>query len=114
MAGGGVGAGARYLAGEAFAPRFGAPLTVLGINLIGGLLMGLLAGAIARGSAGEGARLLLAVGVLGGFTTFSAFSLDVVRLMERGVPLQAAGYILASVVGSVALTFAGLAIVRLA
>jgi CrcB protein len=59
-------------------------------------------------------RLLLGVGVLGGFTTFSAFSLDAVRLLETGQTGAALGYVAASVVGSILLTAAGLLLVRMA
>lgn len=115
MLGGAVGAGSRYLVGTAFASRLGVfPWATLTVNLIGGFFMGVLAGLIVRGSVGEAARLLLAVGVLGGFTTFSAFSLDLVRLLDAGQIAGALGYLTASVVGSVALTCVGLALVRAA
>lgn len=114
MAGGAVGAGARYLVGRAAlvlaGPGF--PFGTLAVNLIGGLAMGLLAGWLARGSVGEPARLLLGVGVLGGFTTFSAFSLEVATMLQRGETGTALGYVLASVVGAVLAVFAGLLIVR--
>lgn len=114
MAGGAVGAGARYLAARAALGAFGPgyPYGTLSVNLVGGLLMGLLVGILARLPAGEPWRLLLAVGVLGGFTTFSAFSLDVVTLIERGALATAAGYVLLSVVGSVIALFAGLSVAR--
>jgi fluoride exporter len=108
MLGGAVGAGARFLVGQALA----APWGTLAVNVAGGLLMGLLAGALARTGAGEPWRLLLGVGVLGGFTTFSAFSLDVVLLAERGALLAAAGYVAASLVGAVGALVAGLALAR--
>ena len=111
MAGGAVGAGMRYLAGQALAGGR-LPWGTLAVNLIGGLLMGLLAGALAKGVAGDPARLLIGVGVLGGFTTFSAFSLDIVTLIERGSLGLALGYAVASVVGSVLALAAGLAAVR--
>ena len=57
-------------------------------------------------------RLTLSTGVLGGFTTFSSFSLDVVTMAERGAPGLALGYILVSVIGSIAALFAGLSAVR--
>ena len=114
MAGGAVGAGARHLFGRwtlaVFGPNY--PWGTLGVNLIGGLAMGLLVGTLARTTAGETARLLLGVGVLGGFTTFSAFSLDVASMIERGALIVAAGYVAASVIGSVLALFAGLALVR--
>ncbi len=114
MIGGGLGAGARYLVGLAVAARDapGFPWATLTVNLIGGLLMGVLAGLVARGSVGEPQRLLLGVGVLGGFTTFSAFGLDALVLIERGNPELAFGYIAASVVGSIALVALGMAVAR--
>ncbi|MES3151888.1 fluoride efflux transporter CrcB [Sphingomonas faeni] len=114
MVGGAVGSGARYLTGRAMLSLLGAdyPFGTLAVNLIGGLLMGVLAGVLARNSASETWRLLLGVGVLGGFTTFSAFSLDVVTMIERGAIGVAFGYVLVSVIGSVAALFAGLSAVR--
>lgn len=114
MAGGSIGAGLRYLFGRmtisAIGPGY--PWGTMGVNLIGGLLMGCLAGLLTRTSLGETARLLLGVGVLGGFTTFSAFSLDAVTMLERGAVVAAGGYVIVSVVGSVTALYAGLLIVR--
>jgi CrcB protein len=110
--GGAVGAVARYGVGVWSLRRFGGgwPVGTLAVNVVGGLLMGALAGWLAlRG--GEGAerwRLLLGVGVLGGFTTFSAFSLETALLLERGRWSAACLYMAASVVLSVAALFAGL------
>ncbi|MEG3171058.1 fluoride efflux transporter CrcB [Sphingomonas sp. ZB1N12] len=114
MVGGAVGSGARYLAGSAMTALLGPdyPFGTLAVNIVGGLLMGLLVGVLARNSASEHWRLLLAVGVLGGFTTFSAFSLEVVTMIERGAFGVALGYVLVSVIGSVAALFAGLSAVR--
>jgi CrcB protein len=114
MVGGAVGSGARYLTGRAMLSLLGAnyPFGTLAVNLIGGLLMGVLVGVLARNTASETWRLLLGVGVLGGFTTFSAFSLDVVTMIERGAIGVAFGYVLVSVIGSVAALFAGLSAVR--
>ena len=114
MVGGAVGSGARYLAGSATTALLGPdyPFGTLAVNIAGGLLMGLLVGVLARNSASEHWRLLLAVGVLGGFTTFSAFSLEVVTMIERGAFGVALGYVLVSVIGSVAALFAGLSAVR--
>jgi CrcB protein len=115
MLGGAVGSGARYLTGRATLSMFGPafPYGTLAVNLVGGFGMGLLVGALARLPVpGESWRLLLGVGVLGGFTTFSAFSLDVVTMMQRGDLGVAAFYILLSVVGAIAALFAGLALVR--
>lgn len=114
MLGGAIGAGSRLLVGRATLAAFGPgyPWGTLAVNIVGGLLMGVLAGTLARSSAGENARLLLGVGVLGGFTTFSAFSLEVVTMIERGALGVALGYALLSVVGAVLAVFAGLYAVR--
>jgi CrcB protein len=116
MAGGALGSAARFLVGRAtlagFGPNF--PYGTLTVNLVGGFAMGVLAGLLARHNAGENWRLLLGVGVLGGFTTFSAFSLDVVTLFERGDLATAFGYALVSVIGSIAALFIGLSLVRVA
>jgi len=117
MLGGAFGAGARHLVGRgtlaAFGPNY--PWGTLGVNLIGGLLMGLLAGGLVKfGTSGEPWRLLLGVGVLGGFTTFSAFSLDAMLMLERGDWVTALGYILASVIGSLVALAIGLQLARVA
>ena len=114
MVGGAVGSGARYLTGRAMLSLLGPdyPFGTLAVNLIGGLLMGVLVGVLARNTASETWRLLLGVGVLGGFTTLSALSLDVVTMIERGAIGVAFGYVLVSVIGSVAALFAGLSAVR--
>jgi CrcB protein len=86
----------------------------LSANVLGGLLIGALAGFLAfRGSAGQDKiRLLLQVGFLGGFTTFSAYSLEVALMIERRDFGQAAAYALTSVVLSVGALFLGLALAR--
>ena len=116
MAGGAVGAGARHLVGRASLSLFGPgyPWGTLAVNIVGSLAMGVLAGMLARGlvAGGEAARLLIGVGVLGGFTTFSAFSLDAVLMAERGGWIAALPYILASVIGSIVALVAGLHLVR--
>ncbi|WP_397422488.1 fluoride efflux transporter CrcB [Phenylobacterium sp.] len=115
-AGGAAGAVARYLIGLQTLRLFGAawPYGTLAVNVLGGFLMGALAGllAIRGGPDQEKLRLLLSVGVLGGFTTFSAYSLEVVAMIERRAWLQAATYSLGSVVLSVAALFAGLWLIR--
>ena len=114
--GGGLGAGARHLANlgalRAFGPGF--PVGTMGVNIIGSLAMGLLVGWLARRTGGSSneLRLLLATGFLGGFTTFSAFSLDVAVIRNRGDTGLAAIYVMASVVLSIAGVFAGLWLVR--
>jgi fluoride exporter len=114
MAGGAIGAALRYLTGAALAARGAAdwPWGTFAVNLIGGFAMGLLAAAVLRGSASEPIRLFIGVGVLGGFTTFSAFSLESFQMIERGQFGLAGGYALASVIGSVAALAAGFALVR--
>jgi CrcB protein len=105
----GVNVGCARFCGTAF------PLGTLVVNVVGSLLMGVIAGWLAF-KAGEGwsqpLRLFLATGVLGGFTTFSAFSLDAVLMWERGQAGGALGYMAASVILSIAGLLAGLALVR--
>jgi CrcB protein len=85
------------------------------VNVLGGLAMGMIAelGAQSLQMSHE-TRAFLTTGILGGFTTFSAFSLDAALLIERGELLNASAYVLASVIGSVGALFAGLFLVRLA
>ncbi|KTT69976.1 fluoride efflux transporter CrcB [Sphingomonas endophytica] len=114
-AGGAIGSAARYLTGRAMTHALGPawPWGTLTVNLLGGLLMGLLVGALTRlSNGGEPWRLLLGIGVLGGFTTFSSFSLDVVGMIERGAFGAALSYALLSVTGSVLALFLGLSIAR--
>lgn len=117
MLGGAVGAGARHLTGRAalaiWGPGF--PWGTLIVNLAGGFAMGLLAGWLAaRASGDEALRYLLGVGVLGGYTTFSAFSLETATMLQRGDHGFALLYIIASVAGSILALFAGLQIARVA
>ena len=82
-------------------------------NVTGSLVMGLLAAYFAlKGDASQHWRLFLTTGILGGYTTFSAFSLDTVLLYERGEIAMAALYVLASVALAIGGLFAGLALVR--
>lgn len=116
-AGGALGAVARYSVGvwaQRLFPAAQWPWVTLSVNVLGGLLMGLLAGWLAfRGGAhGEAIRLFAAVGVLGGFTTFSAFSLETVLLIERRQFALAGGYVAASVILSIAALFVGLMVAR--
>ena len=110
--GGGLGAVARYaltLAGtRALGTHF--PWATLGINVGGSLLMGIIAGfVLARHwpASWEPVRLFLTTGILGGFTTFSAFSLDAIVLWERGEIGLAVFYVMGSVVLSIAALFIG-------
>lgn len=91
----------------------GFPWGTLTVNIAGGLAMGLIAGwFMLHDGAGQHWRLFLTTGILGGFTTFSAFSLDAVLLYERGELGLAALYVLASVIGAIAALAIGLAIGR--
>ncbi len=117
--GGALGASGRYLLGgvalRVMGPGY--PWGTLVVNVLGGLLMGLLVGWLAfKGSAMVGGaanlRLFLGVGVLGGFTTFSAFSLEAIRMIETKAYGLAAGYISASVALSILALFIGLIIAR--
>ncbi|OWK32823.1 fluoride efflux transporter CrcB [Sphingomonas mucosissima] len=114
MAGGAIGAGLRHLVGRATLSAFGAawPWGTLFVNIAGGFAMGLLAASVARVANGETWRLFLAVGVLGGFTTFSAFSFDAVVMMERGAWVQMLAYVLISVIGSIAALAVGFGLAR--
>jgi CrcB protein len=114
--GGALGSMARYgggvLVGRLWPMAF--PLATLLINVIGSLAMGLFIGFLARTTPSwqADARLFVAVGVFGGFTTFSSFSLDTIVLVERGEIGQAALYVLVSVVVAVAALYGGLVVMR--
>ncbi len=112
MAGGAIGAGLRYLTGLALPVRGGWPWGTFAVNLVGGFAMGLLAASLLKGSASEAMRLFVGVGILGGFTTFSAFSLEGFRMIEGDQWGLALGYALASVIGSVAALAAGYSLMR--
>ena len=119
--GGAAGAWLRYMVSRLWTQALGPiaagafPWATLTVNLAGSLAMGLLAGWLARhGSHGEGYRLLLGVGVLGGFTTFSAFSLEVVTLASRGAIGTAALYAALSLVAGIGGLLLGLATMRVA
>jgi CrcB protein len=105
--GGAIGAWLRFFAGR-LVPSAQFPWATLAVNVLGSFAMGLLAAWLARGGGAESARLLLGVGVLGGFTTFSAFSLEVVSLAQRGAFGLAALYIGASLIGGIGALFLGL------
>lgn len=119
-AGGAVGAVARYHAGQLVSnlagPDNAFPWGTLSINLVGSLLMGGLLGWLARGSiagaSAETMRLLIGVGLLGGFTTFSAFSAELVTLMHRGQAAMAFGYGAASLIAGMAAMILGLVIAQ--
>ena len=110
--GGAIGAAARFGVGVAlFRPVAGFPIAVLTVNVVGAFLMGLMVVYL-------GQKMLthlnpfLITGVLGGFTTFSAFSLEAYTLFERGAVGQAAAYVVLSVVLSIAALVAGIFLMR--
>ncbi len=116
MTGGALGAGGRYLVSNAFLRLMGPgfPWGTFAVNVVGCFLMGVLIETLARkgGVVSSEMRSFLATGVLGGFTTFSAFSLDTAELWEHGTGGLAFAYVLASVLLSIAALFAGLWLVR--
>ena len=121
FAGGGAGAVLRYQVGRWLTALLGPgavtafPWATLTVNVAGSLAMGLLAGYLARyGEGGEQARLLLGVGLLGGFTTFSAFSLELMLLIERGQAAQGFVYGAVSVLAGLSALYIGLIVMRLA
>jgi CrcB protein len=92
---------------------FGFPYGTMIVNVVGSFLMGALAGYFAfRPGLNQHLRLFLTTGILGGFTTFSAFSLDTALLVERHAYGMAAGYAVGSVLASVSALFLGLAVFR--
>jgi CrcB protein len=114
MTGGAIGAAARYGLARAIPhTQAGWPWHTFLANVLGGLLMGLLAAYVLRnGAVDENVRLFAGVGMLGGFTTFSAFSLEMAQMVERGELALAGGYALASVLLALLALFAGLLIGR--
>jgi len=114
--GGGAGALARHFMGMAVSRYAGGhsfPWHTLLINLTGAFLIGVITEYMAlKSNLPEATRFLLVVGFLGGFTTFSAFSLESSLMLERGDYAACAAYIAASVMGTIALVFAGTAAVR--
>lgn len=114
--GGAIGAMARYGAGMAIG-RFWPgtfPLATLLVNILGSVAMGVFVGLMVRWLPAwqAEARLFVAVGILGGFTTFSSFSLDTIVLLERGELLQAGAYVLLSVVVCLVGLYFGLLVTR--
>lgn len=121
FAGGGTGAVLRYQLGRFMTHVLGVnvvtafPWATLVANVIGSLSMGVLAGWLARhGSHGESWRLFVGVGLLGGFTTFSSFSLETMLLIERGQASTAAVYAVVSVLAALTGLYIGLIAMRIA
>lgn len=115
--GGALGSVARYLSVSAIGRAFGnaLPYGTFAVNVAGSFAIGLLVGLLVRflPEHQQEMRLFVAVGFLGGFTTFSAFSLDVITLFEEGHAAAALIYVLASVTLSVLALFGGLYLLRL-
>lgn len=114
-AGGAIGSALRYLTTVKIAQLMGIafPYGTMFVNIFGSLIMGLLIGILTKTMPHSNEmRVFLAVGILGGFTTFSAFSLDVINLIENGNNAQAAVYAVCSVVLSIAAVFFGLFLAR--
>lgn len=113
--GGGIGTAMRHGVNRASLAIIGPglPVGTLIVNVIGSTLMGLIVGWLTlRGGEPSGWRLFLATGILGGFTTFSAFTYEAVDLWQRGEQMSAAGYVLASVAFSIAGLLIGLVAAR--
>lgn len=114
-AGGAIGSVLRHLAGKGAVILLGAafPYGTLTVNVVGSFVMGMLVAGFAHlGNPSQEMRAFLTVGLLGGFTTFSSFSLDVVSLYERGEVGAAVLYVALSLILSLAAIFAGLFLVR--
>lgn len=115
LAGGAIGAGFRYHVGRVALQQVGPgfPWGTLVVNLVGGLLMGILAGTVINdGPVDRPLWIFLGVGVLGGFTTFSAFSFDLFVMLERNELGTALAYAVCSVAGSLMLLVLGFWLVR--
>lgn len=112
-AGGAVGASTRYLLGFLpIHPRSGFPLITLLINIVGAFFIGLLAAVAKENGLNPRMLLFLKVGVCGGFTTFSTFSLETAGLLQNGQTYAAAAYMILSALLCVAAVFGGQALVR--
>lgn len=111
--GGALGASARYLTNVGAMRAFGSgfPLATIAVNIAGSFLMGVLVAVLAHKGGMRFAPFLM-TGVLGGFTTFSAFSLDAFTIWERGQVGLAAFYVLGSVAFSIAALAAGILTMR--
>ncbi len=113
--GGFLGANLRYLLGRAIVERYGAafPWGTLAINLTGAFLIGVIAEwLLLREDVPASWRLFLVIGVLGGYTTFSSFALEIVALMRDDKLLRAMTYLLVTNVAGIALCFFGVALAR--
>jgi fluoride exporter len=113
--GGGIGSMFRHASNQIGSALFGPdfPYGTIFVNIAGSLAIGLIAGWLAlHGGSGQMLSLFLMTGIVGGFTTFSAFTLDTALMWERGQPARAGLYVLASTIPGVIAVFLGLAIMR--
>ncbi len=113
--GGFLGANVRYFLGRTIVERYGAafPWSTLAINLTGAFLIGVIAEwLLLRQDSPDSWRLFLVVGVLGGYTTFSSYALEIVTLLRDDRLLRAMGYLLVSNVAGIGLCFLGVALAR--
>lgn len=109
--GGALGAAARYVL-DSLLPSgvpVGIPRGTTAVNLSGSLVAGILVGALGAGALGTTAYVVALAGFCGGYTTFSTATLEAVRLVQRGRPARAAGYVLGTLVGTVAAAALGAA-----
>lgn len=113
-AGGAVGSGLRFLTSKKLSEMVTStfPYPILVVNIIGCLVMGMLAGFFIKHTASNELRLFLTVGVMGGYTTFSSFALDTMILVERGDMKTAAVYVVSSVTLSIIAFAAGMFAIR--
>ena len=113
--GGALGAVGRYLVGLSLKTASGFPWATMSVNILGSLLMGLMIGWLSRQNGGSDAlRLFVAVGILGGFTTFSAFSMDLFTLLERRDIAATVLYLGGSLLGGLAAFIIGFMALRAA
>lgn len=111
--GGAIGAALRYAVSLWARPETGAfPWHTFGVNVAGSFLLGVIMALLPAGGPAEGWRLFLGVGILGGFTTFSTFSMETLALAQQGASAVAAGYAFGSLVAALTAATAGYAIGR--
>lgn len=113
--GGFIGSVLRYLLSQSIQNKFlsSFPYGTMSVNIIGSLLIGVVYGLVEKGNLSPEARLFLATGILGGFTTFSAFTLDALNLLQEGLWLESVSYILLSVVLGMVAAFLGIFMIKL-
>ena len=113
--GGFAGSVLRYMLSQVIQNKFlsSFPYGTMSVNIIGSLLIGVVYGLVEKGNLSPEARLFLATGILGGFTTFSAFTMDALNLLQEGLWLESVSYVLVSVVLGVVAAFMGIFIIKL-